>query len=79
MRVRVNPMFAQIKVGDLIYLGSHPWNTGDVFGHAVVIRKGELSFEIQAIDVRSASGWAPPRRGRYGVCLTDARKIIRLA
>ena len=72
-------MFDQIKVGDLIYLGSHPWNTGDVFGHCVVVEKDRHSFLLQAIDVRSATDWAPNPRGLYSVMCHDRRKIIRLA
>jgi len=72
-------MFDRVKVGDLIYLGSHPWNTGDVFGHGVIVEKDDWGLLVQAIDVRSASGWIPRRRANYMVSYHDIRKIIRLA
>jgi hypothetical protein len=72
-------MFDRVGVGDLIYLGSHPWNTGDVFGHCVIVEKAEWDMLVQAIDVRSACEWRPPRRSLYNVSAHDSRKIIRLA
>jgi hypothetical protein len=72
-------MFDRVGVGDLIYLGSHPWNTGDVFGHCVIVEKGEWDMLVQAIDVRSASGSTTSPRGLYNVSAHDLRKIIRLA
>jgi hypothetical protein len=77
--MKKNPMFDEIEIGNLIYLGSHPWNTGDVFGHGVIVEKDEWGFLLQAIDVRSACEWSPTRRGVYHVMFSDTRKIIRLA
>jgi len=78
--MKKNPMFDVIKVGDLIYLGSHPWNTGDVFGHFTVVEKADFYMLVYACDdVRSACEYTPTRHANYSVMAHDKRKIIRLA
>jgi hypothetical protein len=78
--VKENPFFATLKVGDLVYLGSHPWNTGDVFGHGVCIEKGDCWWHFQgAGDLRTMAGYKPTPKGTYSVMKWDSRKIIRIA
>jgi hypothetical protein len=78
--VKENPSFARLKVGDLVYLGTHPWNTGDVFGHGVCVQKNDDWWLFQgAGDLRTMTDYTPRRRGTYGVMKWDSRKIIRIA
>lgn len=80
--MKENPEFSKLQVGQFVYLGSHPWNTGDVFGYGIVIAKGKYWWMFKGAGrgaLKTGANYTVTGTGTYNVMKDDTRKIIRYA